>query len=1145
MRQGKLGDLIHSSEKRRDLNQCSVEIFFEEIDSKENPIPGSQLVVSRTAYKNHKSDYSINGAKSNFTEVTDLLKRKGIDLDHQRFLILQGEVESIALMKPKAQNEHEDGLLEYIEDIIGTNKYIEKISENQVALTDIQRECSEKGSRLRIAEKEKNSLLEAKQIAEEYLTKESELLDKKGLLYHVSKFQAKKETEQISNEIEALEENFEAQVEKYEKYVNVANEIEKEYSAKSKAYEEACNQVADVIKEASKFEKQDIKLQENRKHLMKKIKSVEKSIGDQESTFNQKAQMMQNHSLELEKKQEEMKELSEKREKAEAELQKIRESLKDKTQVFQAKIDKERQCLAPFTAKIAKLESKIQVAKSEYEMLYNSIHSASAEISKLQEKIKDLLEEKAEREEEYKSLVAEKDLAVEQGQEEKQKLERIQNEKRKLKQEIQSEKAEYEDGKSSLNSMSSKGHVLEALMAETKSGRIKGVFGRLGDLGIIDSKYDVAISTACGALDHIVVDTTSTGQNCVEFLRANNLGRATFIILEKMKNPNPISGLPSNVFRLFDLIKPKDAKFAPAFYHSLRDTLVADNLQQANKLAYGQKRFKVVTLDGKVIDKSGTMSGGGNRQFKGGMKSSFQSDISASQLKKIEKSLEQKQEKLIEIVELESKLQKNLSEKDNQIYKIDFELSKIEMSLKSIDEQGMDIERQLKAISGKQTKTDPKEVKKLQQLETLIKQYAVDQDSERTASAEIEERIKLLQEKILEIGGVKLKAQTAKVESINEQISLCQSRMTKLQVELNGGNRNLNNKKSKLPQLEKERNELNEKLQALDSEIEEQRKQSKSILQQSEKIKNDLEDSKEELDDLKKKLEKSKKSVAKIKALEIEFKSKTEDLQRNLKKLNEVIKMSIQQIENISTLKAKKRDSNQITLYSDEDLEEMEIDLESLRQEINSLEDFLQTSQPNLTVIEEFEAKNEEFERLRAEFEVATEKKETINEEFDRLAEKRLSEFMAGFNQISQTLKEMYQLITLGGNAELELVDSLDPFSEGIIFSVMPPKKSWKNISNLSGGEKTLSSLALVFALHQFKPTPIYVMDEIDAALDFRNVSIVASYIKERTKGAQFIVISLRNDMFELADRLVGIYKTHDCTKTVSINPKQFAVTTQ
>lgn len=141
---------------------------------------------------------------------------------------------------------------------------------------------------------------------------------------------------------------------------------------------------------------------------------------------------------------------------------------------------------------------------------------------------------------------------------------------------------------------------------------------------------------------------------------------------------------------------------------------------------------------------------------------------------------------------------------------------------------------------------------------------------------------------------------------------------------------------------------------------------------------------------------------------------------------------------------------------------------------------------------------------------------------YDQLRKQRLEEFVTGFTSISQKLKEMYQMITLGGDAELELVDSMDPFAEGIVFryitwgkessfffclrlnrsfsafdfSVRPPKKTWKQISNLSGGEKTLSSLALVFALHHYKPTPLYVMDEIDAALDFKNVSIVANYIK-------------------------------------------------
>lgn len=132
----------------------------------------------------------------------------------------------------------------------------------------------------------------------------------------------------------------------------------------------------------------------------------------------------------------------------------------------------------------------------------------------------------------------------------------------------------------------------------------------------------------------------------------------------------------------------------------------------------------------------------------------------------------------------------------------------------------------------------------------------------------------------------------------------------------------------------------------------------------------------------------------------------------------------------------------------------------------------------------------------------------------------------------------MYRLITNGGDAELEIKDSLDPFAEGVLFQVRPFKKSWKHMSKLSGGEKTLSSLSLIFALHLFKPSPLYCMDEIDAALDYRNVAIVGKYIREKAKNCQFLIISLRNNMFDLAQKMVGIYKTHDVTKTLTINPE-------
>merc|ERR1711865_967934 len=204
------------------------------------------------------------------------------------------------------------------------------------------------------------------------------------------------------------------------------------------------------------------------------------------------------------------------------------------------------------------------------------------------------------------------------------------------------------------------------------------------------------------------------------------------------------------------------------------------------------------------------------------------------------------------------------------------------------------------------------------------------------------------------------------------------------------------------------------------------------------------------------------------------------------------------------------------------------------------LDQNLKNLKPNLASIEEFRRADAEHKSKLSDYETVHTEREDARRSLEALRQQRLEEFMDGFSVISMKLKEMYQMITLGGDAELELVDTLDPFSEGINFSVRPPKKSWKQITNLSGGEKTLSSLSLVFALHHYRPTPLYFMDEIDAALDFRNVSIIANYIKQRTKNAQFIVISLRNQMFELADRLVGIYKTQDVSKSVAIDPLVF-----
>lgn len=155
----------------------------------------------------------------------------------------------------------------------------------------------------------------------------------------------------------------------------------------------------------------------------------------------------------------------------------------------------------------------------------------------------------------------------------------------------------------------------------------------MGSLGTIPDKYDVAVSTACGSLNHMVVDTVEQGQQCIEYLRSQNVGRASFIVLDKLSDRGMERiQTPENVPRLFDLIKPKEPRFAPAFYKGVFNTLVADNLEQANRIAFGTgRRWRVVTLAGQLIDASGTMSGGGNNVQRGGMSSKLQENAVSPQ----------------------------------------------------------------------------------------------------------------------------------------------------------------------------------------------------------------------------------------------------------------------------------------------------------------------------------------------------------------------------------------------------------------------------------------------------------------------------------------------------------------------------------
>ncbi|KAK3990947.1 putative structural maintenance of chromosomes protein 4 [Cladorrhinum sp. PSN332] len=1209
MRQGKISALIHNSAQYPNLEYCEVAVHFREVmdlpGGRHDIIPNSELVISRKAFKNNSSQYYINGKSSNFTAVTTLLKDRGVDLDHKRFLILQGEVESIAQMKPKAANEHDDGLLEYLEDIIGTSKYKQPIEESAAEVETLNEICLEKSGRVQHVEKEKNSLEDKKNKALAYIRDENELAMKQSALYQLYTAECEGNIGVTQEAISQMEEQLDAELEKHRGGEQIIKQLEKAYSKGSKEYEAQEKETQALIKEMAKFEQERVKFEEKRKFLADKRKKLEKTITNSEKSAEQADQTIEECGEEIEKHTKEIEDTERWIQEEEEELAKIRDNLKGKTQHLSDQIAAKQKSLEPWKEKINQKQSAIAVAESEMTILEEKAKAGGVALEEMEAKIASIQESQEAKAEEFKACQAEKEALKKEGRRVVAELEQLAQEEPKFRAKLSNLRQKADEARSSLAATQTQGNVLTALMRMKESGRIDGFHGRLGNLGTIDKKYDVAISTACGALDNFVTDTVEAGQQCIEYLRKTNMGRGNFICLDKLRQRDlsPIS-TPEGAPRLFDLVQAKEDKFRAAFYHALQDTLVAEDLAQANRIAYGAKRWRVVTLAGELIDKSGTMSGGGSTVKKGLMSSKLVADTTKEQVVKLESDRDAFEQRFQEFQEHQRELEARMRSLKEQIPQLDTKMQKINLEIESAARNLADAQRRIKEL-GKEHQPSQTDDNRLVVLRKEIAKLRKEIEKLNEETSSVEDEIKSLQDKIMEVGGEKLRAQRTKVDNLKEEIRSVNEEMSNAEV------RKVKAEKQKV-KLEKDHAKASKELEAairesekLQQEIQNQGDKAEDFTTRVDEAKEALAAKKQELADMKAELDEKTSELNATRAIEIEMRNKLEENQKVLaenqkrlryweEKLSKLTFTNIQDLESgvpsqpqeaarpqtpnqpgdsqqseidadgdVSMASDPEDDGEEdpdaqmeaeatflgsglkptdgpVTLprYSRDELADMNKD--KLKGEIAALEEKTQNVNVDLGVLAEYRRRVEEHASRSQDLATAVASRDAAKKRCDDLRRLRLEGFMEGFSTISLRLKEMYQMITMGGNAELELVDSLDPFSEGILFSVMPPKKSWKNISNLSGGEKTLSSLALVFALHHYKPTPLYVMDEIDAALDFRNVSIVANYIKERTKNAQFIVISLRNNMFELAARLVGVYKVNHMTKSVTIDNRDY-----
>ncbi|KRZ94144.1 Structural maintenance of chromosomes protein 4 [Trichinella sp. T8] len=1156
IRSKKISVLIHNTAEHGHMRFCKVEVHFclivDRPDGGYDIVGDSEFVISRTAHRDGTSVYQIDNSVVRFSQVAERLQQYGIDLNHSRFLILQGEVELISLMKAKG-DDNEPGMLEYLEDLIGSSRLKPCIQELQEKINEVQDVQCERASKLKRIQTEQTNLEPTKTEAIFYLRLQNEQIRIEHLktqLKLIKQEQGLKLLIEKQEQLQAEHDEIKDAVEQHKQLALTSqrelDSLKKKRNAAVAAAENARNKFSQFEKNAEKAKKDlsTLRLEElklKRETCLKTINDLDAGLPELKAT---QVELQENIKVKMESVQKDTAEMTTEINTLTSELQK----LKPQENAITAKLKTAQNELLTLKSQHLAGEENIDEKNKVLDELLQSIKQEELKFERCEKQLNSLERDVTVKKDELNMLIA--------------KEASLMADLRDMENKDQEMRMRFSQG-------TSQNKIVQALMSEKRIGKFKGFYGRLGDLGGIDQKYDVAISTACPQLDSFVTDTMVTATECVDFLKMSNLGRATFIALDKIRDcadaiKRPFTA-PKGSKRLFDLIVAEDVDVLPAFYFALRDTLVTETAEEARVIGLKQGvRRRVVSLGGMLVEMSGSMTAGG-KPISGrmGRTATAQKEVITSKdLKVIQGKLEKMRDSHEAVLAEKNSMVRTVESLDEKFTQVKLEYEQQRNALQMFREREATLKRELKQAKEILDRSISAENRMLD-LESEIQQLEKDLNVELNKQSSLNTELNKLQAEVASVAERAVGSLRTRLADCEREIKSYQNKLKKGDVEARTAEKNISTTEKALERTVKEISQGKNNIGKLEQQLEKSEVQvaefKDQIAEAEENIKNIskiMEDAKNEADTLGNKVQELSSRLIDVNAALKETTAKSTKGRHAVSRLKDDIKKlklsdfcGLFSYENEGHLKCNNNERHgfseiryfpsdcfgQLVVPQEDEMDA--VDEDELESRFSMVGKIMKSIKPDLEALEEYKEKAEAYKVVYQQVTQADELHKQLFAKLDDAKRLRLHEFMSALSVIREKLKDIYRTLTNGGDADLELIDTMNPFIDGVNYSVRPPKKTWKEMSHLSGGEKTLSSLSLVFALHAYRPTPLYVMDEIDAALDFRNVSIVGNYVSNRTSNAQFIVISLRPQMFELAKLLVGIYKTDNCTKSIPMEP--------
>lgn len=1123
LRGSSMQDVIFAgTELRKPLSYAYVAITLDNSD-RQLALDFDEVTVARRLYRSGESEYLLNGAPCRLKSINELFYDTGIGKEGYS-IIGQGQIDAILSGKPEERRELFDeaaGIVKFKRRKLASEKKLEEERNNLVRVSDILGEL----------EKQVGPLERQSEKAKIYLKKKEELkiLDVNSFLLEnaaVKEELGNTETnlKNTTSELETVNDRFENIKIEYEETNSRIEELERTIEEERNALSEAnvirerLNRQIDVLNEQIKACKGNEEHLDNRKSSVSG--ELDEKLKEEESAAGKKQSIDEEIALVKEKKasvEDDLKGIQSTIETINDEIERLSKGIIDALQ--------ERANIKSKGERLKTLKEQTDIRKAE---LTGKIVSAKTdearnndEISRLEEQFEGITAKI----DEMNKLKAQNETAVADM---KAKLVELDNRLRDLQVEYHKDKSTYEALSNITERYEGYGGSVKKVMEQKDSN--PGIIGVVADIISAEKKYEIAIETALGGnIQNIVTDDENTAKKMIGFLKSEKAGRATFLPLTSIENTQEFKTPEvldeAGVLGLASKLVSTRKEYANVAKAMLGRIVVVDNVDNAVKIAkkynYG---IRMVTLEGELLVPGGAISGGAFKNNSNLLSRRREMDEIEKRMQEALKSIDEINRNIDEIksernklrVQIEQdnlKLQSMFIEQNTARINLSSAKSKQEESIADIDslkEESVRIEKQIADIASEEAAIE----------EALNESLAREQDNE--------EKIKLLQGE-LEVHH----------KSENDILALLREHEVEVEKIIQRGSfeeQNLNRIRAERERFEAELKEITDEIgnsANLVKEREQQIEEIKATIEASYTSQNETGESLNAHIKLKDELNEKQKNFFNIREELSETRANLDKekfrLETNLGKLKDSIQNQIDYMWN----------EYEITLRDAESLANPEMtDLSSMRKEAGNLRDEIKKlGDVNVNAIDEYKEVSERYIFLKTQHDDLVEAEKTLVGIIEELDHAMRKQFKEKFNAIEKEFDKVFKELFGGGHGTLELMEDQDILDAGIRIIAQPPGKKLQNMMQLSGGEKALTAIALLFAIQNLKPSPFCLLDEIEAALDESNVERFAKYLHKLTKHTQFIVITHRRGTMERADRLYGITMQEKGVSTlVSVN---------